>query len=145
MSRRAGTLRTLPADSEGAANVRPAGQWISTVTVRYEGGEVTAQSARAGGQKLELDLSPVLRGYAQSAAVAEAAATHWGTPAPVRTLRWSDPAQGEAATLAPAFWASWRVGDRVVAGGRIWKLHQLDPDPEAREAKVELVDLEAAP
>ena len=125
--------------------MRPAGLWISTVSVGYGGDDpATATAAMTGGATLELDLSSVVAGHTTAHALAAACAAHWGTPARARSTTWFDPAFGSQTDLEPAFWADWSVGDRINDGTSLWKLHTLSPDPEGRSAAVELSYLEAA-
>ncbi|WP_306600762.1 hypothetical protein [Geothrix sp. 21YS21S-2] len=148
VSRRSGTLRgSVSPAAEGNVTFCPVGIWTGQVEVGFQdqiaGTTETTVSLPAwtGGKVLQLDLSKVLSSPAQSQAIGDSMAAHWGVPAAARTATWVDPARGLQAAMAPPFWAAYQVGDRVPAAGRTWKLTQLNWSPELRSADVELLEI----
>ena len=106
---------------------------------------VSVDSTFEGGSILDQDLSDLLCSEAMALALGQATVYWLGQPATILGETWVDRAGGTAGDLAPAWWASWHVGDRIVldpftgpATVPGWKLLKMKPGLEDRTVDVDL-------
>lgn len=131
--------------------------FIRTVRVSY-GDALTGQnltvevgSAYDGGKILDLDVSQIVWGMAAARAIGKAAINLYGNPQGILSETWVDGTFGAADGLAPAFHASWEVGDVAtfdlvdIAAGpwsvQGYKILSKKPGLEAGSVDVELLAL----
>ncbi|MDR3684781.1 MAG: hypothetical protein P4L11_13720 [Geothrix sp.] len=106
---------------------------------------VSVDATFDGGSILDLDLSDLVCSETMAQAVGQATVYWLGQPAPVINETWVDLSGGVQGDMAPAWWASWHVGDLVVLDPFVgpsnvtaWKLLKLQPGLEDRSVDVEL-------
>lgn len=169
VSRQGGTLRTRAIGGligswfdgeviENPSETPVSRAYISEVDISYEDilegstEKIAVDSITSGGKPLDKDLSKVICTAPTARAVGTAIADHFGPIAPsiTRTLREDIPG-GVQAALAPPFWASWQVGDRVIADPvapgtttHAWKLTRIEPDFDGRTCAIQAVRLPIA-
>ncbi|BDU72905.1 hypothetical protein [Mesoterricola silvestris] len=98
-----------------------------------------------GGKILEMDVSDLVCGPTMGVAIGRAIMTQYGRPLSILQETWVDRTAGASGDLAPTWWSTWRVGDRVVmdpftapATVNAYKILTLKPGLEDRSVKVEL-------
>ena len=161
VSRSAGTLRTRTVAGQ-TVSVAPTERGRRTKTQAWQGylrkvrvsytdiltdtsASIEVVGSFDGGRILELDMSELVSGETMARALGQASAYWFGQPAPVLTEIWVDRTGGVSGDLAPTWWSTWSIGDRVILDPYTtpvptvtWKLLKLQPGLEARTVTVEL-------